>query len=381
MQKSVTRDQWPSSMASWELEAREEHDEEAASTLYWYLEQGEEGGWYRYHSEKESMAGFKNSSGSWSSSIPTPSSPISKWRPWNKTLETAEAPYFQWFLGGRTNACFNAVDKHLLEGRGADIAFTSCPENQGASISITRRALAVAVAEAAEHLAKEFGLEMRSRVMFHMPTGISQMVYILAAMRLGVVYICTTVDQPAAALQYRVESFKPDAIITQSGTAINAGKRVDSRSNIEQVVDGSCRIVVVDDVRMTESSTKSDLELAAQVWQRAPCAALAADHPLFVSYTSGSTGKPKGVVHTHGGYVYGVTRTMKTVFDADPRKDTILTVGTTAWITGQSYMLVAPLVSGVRSVLMEGSPVFPNLLRFADVRGKRMSRSSSWAQH
>ena len=110
---------------------------------------------------------------------------------------------------------------------------------------------------------------------------------------------------------------------------------------------------------------------------------LPASHPLFVSYTSGSTGKPKGVVHVHGGYMYGVALSMETVFEititgADKGKGkdappVMLTLGTTGWITGQSYMVAGPLISGTKAILLGGSPIYPDLLRLVLGVGARVA--------
>ena len=113
-------------------------------------------------------------------------------------------------------------------------------------------------------------------------------------------------------------------------------------------------------------SDEAAFAAAAKMCRCEPCES---DHPLFVSYTSGSTGKPKGVVHGHGGYVSGVLQSMRTVFECVPGEGAdgefggILTVGSAGWITGQSYMLMGPLLAAVRSVVMVGSPVFPTPLR------------------
>jgi len=110
----------------------------------------------------------------------------SAWVPWRTLLDAREAPYFRWFQGARTNACFNAVDRHLLDGRGADVAITCLPEDptRSPTISATRRELAGAVATAAVQLRDVYKLRPRDRVLFHMPTDAVHFVYMLACQRL-----------------------------------------------------------------------------------------------------------------------------------------------------------------------------------------------------
>ena len=105
-------------------------------------------------------------------------------------------------------------------------------------------------------------------------------------------------------------------------------------------------------------------DLVRAVWATAPVQAVDADYPMFFIYTSGSTGKPKGVVHVHGGYAAGIAETMKVAFDARPG-DVLYVVADPGWITGQSYMISAPLLTRVTTVLGEGAPVFPHAGRFA----------------
>jgi acyl-coenzyme A synthetase/AMP-(fatty) acid ligase len=313
-------------MHVWEEEAREEHDEAAASLLYWFLEQGEVGTWVRYHAEKKTLVHADGSACTLPGDVG--SGGISTWRPWNKTLCTEHSPYFRWFWAGRTNACLNLVDKHLFEGRGHDVAFTSCPEPDSGelkgslppSTSISRRNLAVAVALAAKRLVEEGGLEMSDRALFMMPTGISQMVYLLAAMRFGLLYVCTTVDQPDAALEYRMSDFKPNSIITHNGAVIHGGKLINCFERAQNLACGPCRVIAVDPITTLHvhdwAAGLGDQELSQKLATLSPVAALPSDHGLFVSYTSGSTGKPKGMVHTHGGYVDGIARTMEAVFES-----------------------------------------------------------------
>ena len=103
----------------------------------------------------------------------------------------------------------------------------------------------------------------------------------------------------------------------------------------------------------------SDTQLLAAAWKHVPPTPVESSWPLFVLYTSGSTGKPKGIVHTHGGYQVGLCATVKLVFDLLPESDLICVVATAGWITGQSYMIAAPLLCRVPSVLLDGSPTSP----------------------
>ena len=107
-----------------------------------------------------------------------------------------------------------------------------------------------------------------------------------------------------------------------------------------------------------------DADFVRAIWAAAPVTPVDADYPLFFIYTSGSTGKPKGVVHVHGGYAAGIAETMKVAFDARPG-DVLYVVADPGWITGQSYMISAPLLTRVTTLLGEGAPVFPHAGRFA----------------
>ncbi|MEM9840779.1 MAG: AMP-binding protein, partial [Pseudomonadota bacterium] len=110
----------------------------------------------------------------------------------------------------------------------------------------------------------------------------------------------------------------------------------------------------------------SDNDFVRAIWASVPPRAVDAEFPMFVIYTSGSTGKPKGVVHVHGGYTAGIAATMSVAFDAEPG-DTIYVVADPGWITGQSYLISAPLLTRVTTVIAEGAPVYPHAGRFASI--------------
>ena len=313
----------------------------------------------------------------------------SSWTPWRALCDVAEAPYFRWYAGAKTNACFNALDRHLADGRGDDVALTCVQEDgAGETYSVTRRELLGEVVRAAKALKETHGLKARDRVLFHAPTDATHVVYMLACARLGVTYSATAVDSVTDVLSSRAADLTPRVAIAPDARATHGGVAVDCAEKLRDALathsadaagGGRCKVVTVAPWRASAPHVASylamsDADALRAAFTACPCVPVETDHPLFVSYTSGSTGKPKGVVHGHGGYVAGVKQSMKVVFETTEgegcdgvsgRGGGILTVGSAGWITGQSYMVWAPLCAGVRSVMMLGSPVYPTPLRTA----------------
>jgi len=355
-----------------------DHSKTASRLIYWHAEGAVAG-----LPDGVSSAWVKQSGNAWSgfctkTAKPVQLKPAAGWTPWTDVLDESQAPIFHWFQGAKTNACVQNVDKHLLEGRGTETAYSFIPEDgdpgwPAGTQHVSRRQLAIAVAKASNLLTKRHNLGPRSRVLFHMPTCVEQMAWVLACQRNGIMYTCTSVEHPVDALMYRMDDAKPDLLICGNCSCQNGGREIFCNRTLERVCNDKSKIVEVpcggtfpaEDAAYTHLS---DQELAAALWEIAPVIPLPSSHPLFVSYTSGSTGKPKGVVHVHGGYMYGVALSMEVVFQipADkPSVEVLLTIGTTGWITGQSYMIAGPLVSGTTAVLLGGSPVYPQLTRFA----------------
>ena len=366
------------------------------------------------------------------------------WTPWHALCDASEAPYFRWFAGAETNACFNACDRHVLDGRGDDVALTALPEEITEStprVNITRRELLGAVATTAARLRDDHGVRAFDRVLFHAPTDATHCVYMLACQRLGAAYSATAVDAAEDVLVSRIEDLQPKLVVfgasgggkaatTHAGVAVDcaakarraaaaaaAGARVSppallemeadheglrascdlarwaSMSDAEAFAEANARRVALRDLKEARdgganetrgtalrASSQKNASRATRSTRPIAAVPVPSDHPLFVSYTSGSTGRPKGIVHGHGGYVSGVLETMRSVFECaageggDGVAGGVLTVGSSGWITGQSYMLMGPLLAATRSVLMVGSPVFPTPLRaFETIANERVT--------
>lgn len=163
-------------------------------------------------------------------------------------------------------------------------------------------------AKASDVLLKRHKLGPKSRVLFHMPTCVEQMAWVLACQRNGIMYTCTSVEHPVDALSFRMKDGQPDLLICGNCSCQNGGREIFCSRTLERVCPDKSKIFQVpcgglfpaEDAAYVDCS---DAELVKLLWAISPVVPVQSSHPLFVSYTSGSTGKPKGVVHVHGGYM------------------------------------------------------------------------------
>ena len=272
------------------------------------------------------------------------------WRPWTRLVDDAEAPYLTWFRGAMTNIALSAVDAPAaLEGAAAAYEAVSAED---ARDRLTRAELLAAV------LACRGALDLTpaSRVYLHASTGLEQAVVCHALARAAACYTCTALDATDEALAHRFRELRPDLVVAASD-AVTRGEAAAARC-ARLFGDAGPRFAV----------RRGDAKAwAARRAPYAPPVAVGDAAALMVVFTSGSTGRPKGLVHGHGGYGACVARTMDYVFAARAGHDRVLTLGTFAWITGQSYMLYGPALAGCASILVEGSLLGGDGLRWARV--------------
>ncbi len=284
--------------------------------------------------------------------------------PFTDVLDWSDPPFAKWFVGGRLNAAYNCVDRHVEAGKGDKVAIHWVGE-PGDTRDLTYAELEDEVCKAANALT-ELGVRTGDRVAIYMPMIPEAIVAMLACARVGAPHTVVFGGFSADALMNRIQDCDARVVVTSDG-----GYRRGSPSGLKPAVDEavkSCpdvRHVLV--VRRTGQDVAWDAD--RDVWwhelvDRQPTdhvpEAFDAEHPLYVMYTSGTTGKPKGILHTTGGYLVGTAYTFDAIFDHKADTDVYWCTADIGWVTGHSYIVYGPLANGVTQVLYEGTPDTPH---------------------
>jgi acetyl-CoA synthetase len=293
---------------------------------------------------------------------------------WHTTLDTSDAPCWKWFVGGKINASYNCVDRHLAQHQNkAAFIFVPEPEDQP-HIVLTYRELWVRVNEVAALLRDFCGLQAGDRVTLHMPMVPELPIMMLACARLGVIHSVVFGGFSGQACGERIADSGSRILVTMDGYN-RKSELIDhkSKSDIALKVAGKegqtvdkvlvwrrYRDQYVSAAPMVEGRDYfvNDL-LKRYAGKRIDPVPMPAEAPLFLMYTSGTTGKPKGCQHSTGGYLAYVAGTSKYVQDIHP-EDVYWCMADIGWITGHSYIVYGPLALGATSVLYEGSPTCPD---------------------
>jgi acetyl-CoA synthetase len=291
---------------------------------------------------------------------------LSWFKPYDKVLEW-NFPFAKWFVGGKLNASYNCLDRHLTDGRRNKVAFIWEGE-PGDSRILTYQMLADEVGRAANAL-KSLGVKEGDRVAIYMPLIPEAAIAMLACARIGAIHSVVFGGFSAEALADRINDAEAKLVIT-ADAGWRRGTQVALKANVDEALKRAPSVEKLLVVRRT--GAKVDFKKGRDVWwdelvpaQSANCPAeqLDSEHPLFTLYTSGTTGKPKGVLHTTGGYLTHVAQTMKWVFDIKD-DDIYWCTADIGWVTGHSYSVYGPLAAGATVVMYEGAPNFPENDRF-----------------
>jgi acetyl-CoA synthetase len=293
---------------------------------------------------------------------------------WHTTLDTNDPPFWKWFVGGKLNASYNCVDRHLEKYKNK-AALIFVPEPEGDQIiPVTYRELYVRVNEFAALLRDFCGLKAGDRVTVHMPMVPELPITMLACARLGVIHSVVFGGFSGEACGTRAADSTSKVLITMDGY-YRGGKMLDHKASAEIAIETSAKEghkvekVLVWRRQAGKSATSAAFVKGRDFWvdEILPKYALAivppvsvdAEHPLFLMYTSGSTGKPKGCQHRTGGYLAYAAGTTKYIQDLHP-EDVYWCMADIGWITGHSYIVYGPLALGATSVIYEGVPNYPD---------------------
>jgi len=282
-------------------------------------------------------------------------------RRWDRVLDDRAAPLYRWFTGGEINTCYNAVDRHVLNGRADQPAVIwDSPVTRQKRV-ITYRVLQEEVARFAG-LLRALGVQRGDRVVIYMPMVPETLIGMLACARIGAVHSVVFGGFAPQELAVRIDDAQPVVVLTAS-----CGIEMQRIVPYEPLLDEALRlathapshcVVLQREVHPCELTPGRDLDwrTAEQGAEAVDCVPLLATDPLYILYTSGTTGMPKGVVRDNGGHAVALLWSMKHVYGVEPG-EVFWSASDFGWAVGHSYIVYAPLLAGCTTVVHEGKPV------------------------
>jgi len=276
-------------------------------------------------------------------------------------LDASAAPFYRWFTGGVLNTCFNAVDRHVRDGRGDQAAISYDSPVTATRAVITYRELQSRVAQLAGTL-RGLGVGKGDRVVIYLPMIPEAVMAMLACARLGAVHSVVFGGFAAHELALRIDDAQPKVVMSAS-CGIEGSRIIEYKPLLDRAIElsghkpGHCLILQRPQAAAALIGGRDvDWEQAAATAEPAGCVPVAATDPLYILYTSGTTGKPKGVVRDNGGHAVALRWSMANIYDVHPG-ETFWAASDIGWVVGHSYIVYAPLLTGCTTVLYEGKPV------------------------
>jgi propionyl-CoA synthetase len=279
------------------------------------------------------------------------------------TLDRSRPPFYRWYVGGRLNTCYNALDRHVIRGRADQPALIYDSPVTGTVQTYSYSRLLEKVAAFGAVL-RDCGVGVGDRVIIYMPMIPEAVIAMLACARLGAVHSVVFGGFAASELAVRIDDARPTVAVTAS-CGIEPSRVVAYKPLLDRALELAQHPVPVVVVKQREQLTAEmisgrdvdwDAAIRAGANDPAPCVPVAATDPLYILYTSGTTGKPKGIVRDNGGHAVALTWSMKNIFDISAGQ-VWWTASDVGWVVGHSYIVYAPLLAGATTVLYEGKPV------------------------
>ena len=281
---------------------------------------------------------------------------------WDKVLDESNAPFYRWFSGAELNTCFNALDRHVEEGRADQLALIyDSPVTGGTVRKFTYRELTDEVAKFAGVL-KANGVEKGDRVIIYMPMVPEAAIAMLACARIGAIHSVVFGGFASNELAIRIDDAKPKVMVSAS-CGIEVNRVIEYMPLLNGAIDIASHkpercIILQRPEAKAELISGRDIDWAEAMADAEPadCVPVLATDPLYILYTSGTTGEPKGVVRDNGGHLVALKWSMKNIYGVDPG-DVYWAASDVGWVVGHSYIVYAPLFHGCTTILYEGKPV------------------------
>ena len=287
-------------------------------------------------------------------------------RPFDQVLDYSRPPFAKWFVGGTTNLCHNAVDRHL-DARGEQKALIFISTETGKNRTYSYRELHAEVNRCAAVL-QELGVGKGDRILIYMPMVPEAVFAMLAAVRLGAIHSVVFGGFASASLASRIDDARPKVMFT-ADAGMRGGKPILYKELVDEAIRLSQHppqtVVIVNrgidpelklaDGRDLDYASLRERHLSAHV----PVTWLESNEPSYILYTSGTTGKPKGVQRDTGGYAVALAASMRHIYCGRPG-EAMFTTSDIGWVVGHSYIVYGPLIHGMASVMYEGLPIRPD---------------------
>ncbi|MFB2727543.1 propionyl-CoA synthetase [Shewanella mangrovisoli] len=281
--------------------------------------------------------------------------------PSKQILDESEAPFYHWFSDGELNTCYNAVDRHVLAGRGEQIAIHYVSPVTETEYSITYRELQAQVARLAGYL-QSVGVTKGDRVVIYMPMVPETAYAMLACARIGAIHSVVFGGFAANELATRINDAKPKLVMSAS-CGIEPSGVVPYKPLLDKALNEAvhkvehCLILNRPQYEaQMQAGRDKDWQTALCASDSADCVTVKATDPLYVLYTSGTTGQPKGVVRDNGGHAVALAWSMANIYDI-AQGDVFWAASDVGWVVGHSYIVYGPLLVGATTLLYEGKPV------------------------
>ncbi|RJF77122.1 propionyl-CoA synthetase [Rhodopseudomonas palustris] len=285
--------------------------------------------------------------------------------PPTKVFDASLGLYGRWFPGAKVNTCYNALDRHVANGRADQVALIHDSPLTG-TISTFTYAEMLREVQALAAIMQDFGVQKGDRVILYMPMVPESMVAMLACARIGAVHSVVFGGFAAKELATRIEDAKPKLILSAS-CGIEPGRIVKYKPLLDEAIELAS---VKPDACIILKRPQQDCELkdgrdhdwaklrseALAAGKAADCVAVDATDPLYILYTSGTTGKPKGVVRDNGGHLVALKWSMENLYGVKPG-EVWWCASDIGWVVGHSYIIYGPLIHGATSIMYEGKPV------------------------